>query len=1365
MKKHNKRYIRILSALLSIITLICMLPVSAIAIDTSLKNAPEYASDLNEFDTINGAYTDEEDLVDSFQEDTSMRSEYAKHYVNSSGKRYMVIFPEQVHYLEDDTWKEVNNTLTLDSYKKEYISSNPKFITRFSKEANSSKLVTIEDGNYSLSWTIFFESNKKETMSSTAIASDSATSLQPNATSVSARVAELNEAVTDSVKTKETITQLGKALSNISYSGVFNRSVDLRYSVLHGKVEEDVILNTPDSLSSYTLIIDTHGLMASKLADNTVVFLTSEGKEIFRLAAPWMKDSGIAVSDAIDVSVVQKENTAFITYTPNQEWLQDSSRVYPVLIDPSFTTRFYTSNYEDTYVYSGDSASTTRPTETTMKVGNISGSTYYAYCKIKNIPEFVGGTGYPDNVTFTIWANTTSSPALSLYQVTGNWSPSSITYANQPGASLITSGITGIVNGSNSKYSFDLTSWLQYSLRDDYGDPLYYNVWDFFKSSDWHGFKLGYTTNLTGNYTQIYSSEHSTASYRPVMTVEYTYWPYGGIENDAVFSFINSASGKYLTVDNGNTDNGTNVYQYTKNNTLSQAFRLYYEESDNCFRIRAMCSSDGRGSVLEVPSFGGTIDSSGYTNSNVRLYGYGASFRDDQQWIIYPHNSSSGLYKIVLRADPGLALTAYGTENGTASGTTSTSAGNVFVSQFTGAANQLWKIESGGIQLFPTIDIRKETGKSMEYYENRNWYSFCCPVTNFGDTVTWSSSNPQSLIVDSVGRVSSLTAGESVLRATVRHADGTYDYYTVTFYVTIPDGTYYLNDKANNYRLEYEKFSDLSENAVLESYNSGTYEPTNTGRFFKIKYLGDGLYSIRSMLDCSMGWTRSNTSLVMTTIGPLDKNIPDTAKWRIKSNANGYYIHSKYGTSRTVTAGSSSGGNISLQSYSSTNTRQNWEIKKITKSYHGVILKKTVSKIAVGNSTQFMAGVYSTYTDVNGQKGITWSVTNGTGSASINSTTGVLTGIAQGTITVKATFKPNSSQTYEATCTLTVISIQEGTYFIQNKHYGKYIQVDNDDAPTYNKNGGVIEQWTLDREDYQKWKFSYVSDGYYKIQSFISGYAITVPAGKETNSDVSLILKPYDGSANQLWKITKTSAGNYKIKAKSSSSYTSKDLVMRVNTKGLHSENGLNIMQMPYTNDTDYVDEWILQGAETLFMLGIEAGTGHDHQSCFTQIMDLMEDTPCSNFNYIYSDSITKAAVGKHMEDCQIYVSRSHGNYDNEGTYILLADDGSQWIHSSDLFNYTTNKTSINLGDCELMLFVACLTGNHSRSLPNAAVDAGAKYAVGFIDSIGCSTATQWTTYFFQYYHQNFSVAESCQLAMIACGGNINGIGSYKVCS
>ena len=1306
MKKHNKRYIRILSALLSIITLMCMLPVPAIAIDTSLKNSPEYASNLNEFDTINGAYTDEDDLVDSFQEDTSMRSEHAKHYVNSSGKRYMVVFPEQVHYLEDDTWKEVNNTLTLDSYKKEYISSNPKFITRFSKEANSSKLVTIEDGNYSLSWAIFFESNKKETMSSTANASDSATSLQPNAASVSARVAELNEAVTDSVKTQETITQLGKALSNISYSGVFNRSVDLRYSVLHGKVEEDVILNTPDSLSSYTLIIDTHGLMASKLADNTVVFLTSEGKEIFRLAAPWMKDSGIAVSDAIDVSVVQKENTAFITYTPNQEWLQDSSRVYPVLIDPSFTTRFYTSNYEDTYVYSGDSASTTRPTETTMKVGNISGSTYYAYCKIKNIPEFVGGIGYPDNVTFTVWVNTTSSPALSLYQVTGNWSPSTITYANQPGASLITSGITGVVNGSKSKYSFDLTSWLQYSLRDDYGEPLYYNVWDFFKSSDWHGFKLGYTTNLTGNYTQIYSSEYPTTSYRPVMTVEYTYWPYGGIENDVVFSFINSASGKYLTVDNGNTDNGTNVYQYTKNNTLSQAFRLYYEESDNCFRIRAMCSSDGRGSVLEVPYFSGTIDSSGYTNSNVRLFGYGASFRDDQQWIIYPHNSSSGLYKIVLRADPGLALTAYGTENGTASGTTSTSAGNVFVSQFTGAANQLWKIESGGIQLFPTIDIRKETGKSMEYYENRNWHSFCCPVTNFGDTVTWSSSNTQSLIVDSVGRVSSLTAGESVLRATVRHADGTYDYYTITFYVTIPEGTYYLNDKANNYRLEYESLISLSENAILESFNSGTDEPTSRGRFYKIKYLGDGLYSIRSLLDCSMGWTRSNTSLVMTTIGPLDKNIPDTAKWRIKSNANGYYIHSEYGTSRTVTAGSSSGVNISLQSYSSTNTRQNWEIKKITKSYHGVTVKNAAGTAILGEDQQFVAAVYSTYTDVNGQKGVTWSVTNGTGSASIVPATGVLTGLTQGTVTVKVTFKPNSYQSWTDSCMVTIIPIKEKTYFIQNRHYGKYIQVDNDDAPNYSKDGGIIEQFGFDGEYYQRWIFTHVGNGYYRITSAVSGHAVTIPSGKETTDAVDLILTPYIESDNQKWKIVLTSHGSYKIKAKSSEGYTSKDLVMRVNVQGLHTADGLNIQQRAYSNDADYKDEWFLTmvqyraNAYNYFDMGYPVRYGESSSDAANNINSYI-DAVSKQYLSLFNLNINAPAATYYQSPIDICKGTvSHSNIDKLCTHgETIHTERSNVISDFNTSHVGNSQTSYILWSCHKITSTATNGSiNYNRS-------------------------------------------------------------------
>ena len=1003
-KKNNHK--RVIAFLLSLVMIMTMLPMSAYAVEKSVTDRETESQNY----ITNNTYKGTEEDTPILEEETLLRDKFTKHYIDADGNRYAVVFPEQVHYSENDSWIEIDNTFSLDKTTNRYVSKNEKFRTQFSQESDSSQLVTIEDGTYKLSWSISFASNTGIGKEQGSLTLSENTNVQ-KISKVSALVSEVSETALSKVKSKETISELGKAITGIRYNGVLEDKVDLRYSVLHGKVEEDVILNSPDGFTSYTLTVDTNGLDAIKREDNSVAFVNTEGETIFTLGAPWMKDSYVSVSDDIEVTVKQKDDLAYITYAPNLEWLNDASRVYPVLIDPSFKTRFYTSNYEDTYVYTGDSASTTRPTETTMMVGNLSGKQYYAYVKILNIPDLVGGFG-ADEATLNFWATTTSSPALSVYEVNGDWSTNTITYANQPSASLIKSNQVGVASGSVSKYSVDLTDWL-----DDVSYE-YYSLSDYFNSDEWNGFKIGYTTNTTGNYTQICASEYTTASYRPVITFTYNYWPYGGIEDGAVYSFVNSASNKYLTVDGGSTTNGTNVYQYTKNNSLSQAFRLDYDETYNCFRIRAMCSSDGYGSVLEVPSYSGTINNTnGYTNSNVRIYSCLTAPRDDQEWLIYPHEYGD-LYKIVLRADPSLALTSYGASNGTSDGNTSTSAGNVYVSQFTGASNQLWKLESGGIQLINATNIKEVSAEGETYAisEGRTWQSFCCPVNEYGAYVSWWSSNTQSATVDSVGHVTTGTAGIATIYAEIEYEDGSYDTYSCTIYVIVGDGTYYFNNVSNNYRLEYENTTNLSENAVLEAYNSGTGEPTGRFRMFKVKYLGDGIYSMRSMLDCGMGWTRSSSSLVMTTIGPDDSTIPATAKWRIKSNANGYYIHSLYGTSKTITAGSTSGANITLSTYSSTNQLQNWTMNKITESYHGVTLKSETDTLILKDTYDFDAVMYSTYTNTNGEDGFTWSVTNGTGSATINSSTGVLTGTSTGTVTVSVKYEPNSYQDWIAEC-------------------------------------------------------------------------------------------------------------------------------------------------------------------------------------------------------------------------------------------------------------------------------------------------------------------------------------------------------------
>ena len=996
MKKTKFKILSLILVMSFVLSLCPTLPISTYAVDNKISNEAEESNS-------------------KFREDILLRDKFTKHYVDPNGNRYAVVFPEQVHYLDDDTWVDIDNTFSLNNASEKYISKNKKFKTQFSQTSDDSQLVTIEDGEYKLSWSISFASGTIEGTNQKSLTLSSNQNVQKIA-KVNAQVKEFNNTANSKLKTKETISDLGNAISEIRYNSVFDNNVDLRYSVLHGKVEEDVILNSPNGFTSYTLTINTNGLTAVKLEDNSVSFVTINGETIFTLGAPWMKDSYISVSDDIEVTVNQTGETAYITYTPDSEWLNDETRVYPVLIDPSFKTRFYTNNYVDTYVYEGDSASSTRHTEASLKIGNISGKKYIGYLKILNIPELVGGYSV-ENATLDFYVNSSSDPALSIYEVTQTWSPTTLTYSNQPTSTLIKSNqVKDSDEAGYKKFSIDLSSWF---------DLIYYRYGDFsyyFSSTNWNGFKIGYTTNTTGNFGQIFASEFAVTKYRTVMTIEYTYLPSGAIEDGAVYSFINSASNKYLTVADGNTANGTNIYQYTKNNSRSQAFRLDSVESNNGFLIRAMCSSDGYGSVLNIPSYSGTINNTtGYLDSNVVLNSYSSSLADEQEWVISPHGNN-GLFKIVLRADPNLALTAYGSSNGTSSGTASTSAGNVYVSEFTGASKQLWKLESGGIQLFNSLNIKEQSASNMSFdiYENEDWLSLCCPVTNFGDTVRWVVDNTYSLSVDNYGNVSALSAGQGMVVAEVLHTDGTYTLYPCDNYVVLEDGVYYFNDVANGRRLEYETQKDYSENAKLESYGVNSSEPNVRYRMFKINYLGDGLYSIRSMLDNSMGWTVYGSALVMTTIGTSDSTVPDTAKWRIKTGLNGYYIHGKTGMSKAVTAGANMGNNITLNTYLPTNALQSWTIKKITTSYHGVEIKKSVSELMVGESARFEAVMYSTYADENGQNGITWSVTTGTDSATVNSSTGVLTGTSTGTVTVTATYALDSQVKWTAQMTVKI---------------------------------------------------------------------------------------------------------------------------------------------------------------------------------------------------------------------------------------------------------------------------------------------------------------------------------------------------------
>lgn len=363
-----------------------------------------------------------------------------------------------------------------------------------------------------------------------------------------------------------------------------------------------------------------------------------------------------------------------------------------------------------------------------------------------------------------------------------------------------------------------------------------------------------------------------------------------------------------------------------------------------------------------------------------------------------------------------------------------------------------------------------------------------------------------------------------------------------------------------------------------------------------------------------------------------------------------------------------------------------------------------------------------------------------------------------------AEYRPSLTITY----TLPTLSIVTGNYYVQNSSYETYLTVYEEALSNYDElfkieirkfHGGVT----------QKWHFTYLHNGYYKITSCETGRALSVQSGKEDESDSDSILKQevYTASARQQWKITLTSNGNYKIAPKSAEDYTadycmagSDSVVSGVGTSAIR-----NIEQGTYDNNTDYKDEWNLfciSGNDT-FLLGITSDN-HDHFSVYGSIFKYLVDLGYESFNPCSVSYMSVETCLMNISESKLIVTRSHGGCDTEGTFICLSDTSiGSYLGTSEIYNFQTNQAQVDFSNVEIILFIGCNTAYHENtSLTDAAVAAGAQYAIGFIESINCTGANKFVESFFSYLNLGNSVEDAVRNA---ASDNLrySGISSYVV--
>ena len=181
-------------------------------------------------------------------------------------------------------------------------------------------------------------------------------------------------------------------------------------------------------------------------------------------------------------------------------------------------------------------------------------------------------------------------------------------------------------------------------------------------------------------------------------------------------------------------------------------------------------------------------------------------------------------------------------------------------------------------------------------------------------------------------------------------------------------------------------------------------------------------------------------------------------------------------------------------------------------------------------------------------------------------------------------------------------------------------------------------------------------------------------------------------------------------------------------------------------------------------LFGVPAA-GHDHSSALQTAKATLTSAGLDNIWIKTSGTISMDNVKTGLQYSSLFISRSHGDYTTDGTYIVIGNASSEIkFYGSELYDWSAEKPWVVLSRCKICMFVGCYTGkvrNPNHNLPESAVGAGAKAAVGFQKSITCSKANTFT----EEVVENLVAGQGIYTALQNAVRDLDQFGSYGLAS
>lgn len=463
--------------------------VLAEALDDS--STPESVTTVTDEQVIN----DEPVYITGEIED--LRTRYSKTYEQSDGSRIAVMSASPVHFYDEEKeeWAEYDNRLEYNEDTENYESNENGSDMQVSLpeniDENSDIQVEAEGYKVSITPANITSSSSKRTNEKKNIEGSSEEDL---------KTYSLEDYVSDSVLD-------GK----VEYTQ--NDSAKVEYIFSGSGLKENIILTeAPEENQIYSFRIKSDGLTAKLQKGNSVVLSDSDNETVFVIPAPYMYDENFEFSDEIKTTLEEDGSEYILTYEPDNKWLTNEERAYPVTIDPTVQTKQSDTYVTDTSVLSASSMSlASNPNLFVGAVGNRN-CVMDAYISFKRLPS-IDKQWTISNAKLNLKTASDKDNKINAYRITSSWEASDV--KNNP--PTVDSTILDVCS-----VPAETDTWVYWDITD--------TVYDWYNGGDDYGIKLS-SPYATNNQSTFYSANSSDSENIPYISVEYNTVSQAQLEN------------------------------------------------------------------------------------------------------------------------------------------------------------------------------------------------------------------------------------------------------------------------------------------------------------------------------------------------------------------------------------------------------------------------------------------------------------------------------------------------------------------------------------------------------------------------------------------------------------------------------------------------------------------------------------------------------------------------------------------------------------------------------------------------------------------------------------------------------------------